>query len=149
MGFRYFYDTWMMGTNTFLDYDLSRDHARAGVGFEYGRYFIKLSGNGYIPLTGWKESADVKGYDERPARGWDIRAQSWLPAYPQLGGKFSFEQYYGKEVALFRKENRQLNPRAVNAGVNYTPVPLLILNAEKRQGQSGKNDARFGLALTW
>lgn len=148
-GFRHFYDSWMMGANTFFDYDFSRDHARSGVGLEYGRDFFKLSSNGYTPLTGWKESPDVKGYDERPARGWDIRAQGWVPALPQLGGKLTYEQYYGKEVALFGKDNRQHNPRALTAGVTYTPVPLLTLTAEKKQGQSRKNDARFGLGLTW
>lgn len=148
-GFRRFYGSWMMGANTFFDYDLSRDHARSGVGIEYGRDFLKLAGNGYTPLTGWKESPDVKGYEERPARGWELTAQGWIPALPQLGGKLTYEQYYGKEVALFGKDNRQHNPRAVTAGVTYTPVPLLTLTAEKRQGQSGKNDARFGLGLTW
>ncbi|EBY6849608.1 LysM peptidoglycan-binding domain-containing protein [Salmonella enterica subsp. enterica] len=148
-GFRHFYDRWMMGANTFFDYDLSRDHARSGVGLEYGRDFLKFAGNGYIPLTGWKESPDIRGYDERPARGWDVRAQAWVPSFPQLGGKLTYEQYYGKEVALFGKDNRQHNPRAVTAGITYTPVPLISLSAENRQGQSGKNDARFGLGLIW
>ncbi|VTR48614.1 Invasin [Serratia fonticola] len=34
-----------------------------------------------------------------------------------------FEQYRGDEVALFGKDDRQKNPYAVTAGINYTPIP--------------------------
>ncbi len=46
-----------------------------------------------------------------------------------------------------RPRDRQENPRAVTAGVSYTPFPLLTLNAERRQGQ-GHSDSRVGLDLT-
>ncbi|EMM6943544.1 inverse autotransporter beta domain-containing protein, partial [Morganella morganii] len=73
----------------------------------------------------------------------------WLPSLPQLGGKLMYEQYYGDEVALFGRDNRQKNPNAVTAGVNYTPVPLLTFGAEQRRGQSGKNDTRFSMDITY
>ncbi|MEI9540184.1 inverse autotransporter beta domain-containing protein, partial [Enterobacter cancerogenus] len=84
---------WMFGANSFVDYDLSRDHARAGAGLEYWRDFLKLGFNGYTHLTSWKDSPDLDNYQERPANGWDIRAQAWLPSLPQLGGKLTYEQY--------------------------------------------------------
>ncbi|MHA3944201.1 inverse autotransporter beta domain-containing protein, partial [Salmonella enterica subsp. enterica serovar Infantis] len=40
----------------------------------------------------WKDSEDFDFYEERPARGWDIRMESWLPFYPQLGAKLVYEQ---------------------------------------------------------
>ena len=147
VGIRHFISDYMLGVNTFGDYDLSREHARAGIGAEYWRDFVKLSANGYFRLTGWKDSPDVRDYDERPANGWDVRTQGWLPFAPQLGGKLTWEQYYGKDVALFGKNNRQRNPFAVTAGLEYTPIPLLSLNAEQRQGQSGKNDTRMGIGF--
>ncbi|MEL5362467.1 invasin domain 3-containing protein [Serratia ureilytica] len=149
LGYRWFAGDWMLGANTFLDYDLSRDHARAGVGLEYWRDFLKLGVNSYHRLTGWKNAPDLEDYEARPANGWDIRAQYWLPALPQLGGKLTYEQYYGDEVALFGKDNRQRNPYAVTAGVSYTPVPLLTFSAEQRQGQSGKSDIRFGVDMSY
>lgn len=149
VGSRWFADSWMVGGNTFLDYDLSRDHARAGMGVEYWRDFLKLGANSYLRLTSWKDSPDVEDYEERPANGWDIRGQAWLPALPQLGGKLIFEQYYGKQVALFGKDNRQSNPHAVTLGVNYTPFPLLTLNTEHRKGHSGKKDSRFGMDMNY
>lgn len=148
-GIRHFYDSWMFGANSFVDYDLSRDHARAGAGLEYWRDFLKLGFNGYTHLTGWKDSPDLDNYQERPANGWDIRAQAWLPSLPQLGGKLTYEQYYGNEVALFGVDNRQKNPHAITAGVNYTPVPLITLGAEQRQGESGKNDTRLTLDMNY
>ncbi|EAB2146160.1 hypothetical protein D6O72_23750 [Salmonella enterica] len=140
---------YMLGLNTFLDYDLSRDHARLGAGLEYWRDDLKLSANGYQRLTSWKDSPDLKDYEERPANGWDIRAVGYLPAYPQLGAKVMYEQYYGREVALFGKDNRQKNPHAVTLGLNYTPFPLLTLSAEQRQGKSGENDSRVSAELSY
>jgi adhesin/invasin len=128
----------MLGANTFLDYDLSRDHARLGFGGEYWRDFLKLGVNTYYRLTNWKDSPALEDYEERPANGWDVRAQYWLPTLPQLGGKLTYEQYYGNEVALFGRDNRQRNPHAITAGVNYTPVPLLTFTAEQRQGKRVK-----------
>lgn len=149
MGYRWFTDTWMLGGNTFLDYGLSRDHARMGLGLEYWRDFLKLGVNGYQRLTNWKNSPDVTDYEERPANGWDVRAQAWLPVLPQLGGKLTYEQYYGQEVGLFGKDNRQRDPHAITAGVSYTPVPLVTFGAEQRQGQSGKNDTRLMVDMNY
>lgn len=149
LGYRWFAGDWMLGANSFLDYDLSRGHARLGLGGEYWRDFLKLGANSYHRLTGWKNSPDLEDYEERPANGWDVRAQYWLPSLPQLGGKLTYEQYYGDEVALFGRDNRQRNPHAVTAGVTYTPVPLLTLSAEQRQGAGSNSDTRFGLDMNY
>ncbi|WP_447746280.1 inverse autotransporter beta domain-containing protein [Enterobacter asburiae] len=149
VGLRHFTPTYMLGENLFGDYDLSRDNARMGVGVEYWRDFLKLDINDYMHLTGWKDSPDLADYQERPANGWDIRAQAWVPSLPQLGGRLAYEQYYGKEVALFGVDNRQKNPHAITAGVNYTPVPLITLGAEQRQGQSGKSDTRLTMGMNY
>ncbi|WP_336241790.1 inverse autotransporter beta domain-containing protein, partial [Citrobacter freundii] len=149
VGYRWFADEWMVGGNTFLDYDISREHARMGVGVEYWRDFLKLGANGYQRLTGWKDSPDLEDYEERPANGWDIRAQGWLPALPQLGGKLVYEQYYGNAVGLFGKDNLQHSPHAITAEINYTPVPLLTLSASQRQGESGNNDTRIGMEMKY
>ncbi|WP_160126118.1 inverse autotransporter beta domain-containing protein, partial [Serratia sp. Z4] len=149
VGHRRFNDGWMMGGNAFLDHDLSRSHSRMGVGLEYWRDYLKLDANGYLRLTNWKDSPDLTDYQERPANGWDVRAQAWLPSLPQLGGKLTYEKYYGNEVGLFGRDSRQRNPGAVTAGVNYTPFPLLTLNTEHRQGQSGKSSARVGVEVRY
>lgn len=149
LGYRWFNDGWMLGMNTFWDNDWSHNHTRGGVGMEYWRDFLKVSANDYFRLSGWKDSPDVEDYQERPANGWDVRLQGWLPALPQLGGKLTYEQYYGDEVALFNEDNRQRNPHAITAGLTYTPVPLLTFSAEQRQGESGQNDTRFGVEMNY
>ncbi|CAM4152485.1 Ig-like domain-containing protein [Serratia silvae] len=149
IGLRQFQRDQMLGSNIFFDYDLSRNHARMGVGAEYWRDFVKLGANGYLRLTNWRDSADFNDYEERPANGWDLRSEFWLPAWPQLGGKLMYEQYYGQDVALFGKDNRQNNPHAFTAGINYTPFPLVTLSAELRQGKSGENDSRLGVQMTY
>ncbi|HIB1101400.1 TPA: inverse autotransporter adhesin YeeJ [Escherichia coli] len=150
LGWRHFTPTWMSGINFFFDHDLSRYHSRAGIGAEYWRDYLKLSSYGYLRLTNWRSAPELDNdYEARPANGWDVRAESWLPAWPHLGGKLVYEQYYGDEVALFDKDDRQSNPHAITAGLNYTPFPLMTFSAEQRQGKQGENDTRFAVDFTW
>ncbi|HFX5870186.1 TPA: inverse autotransporter adhesin YeeJ [Escherichia coli] len=150
LGWRHFTPTWMSGINFFFDQDLSRYHSRAGIGAEYWRDYLKLSSNGYLRLTNWRSAPELDNdYEARPANGWDVRAEGWLPAWPHLGGKLVYEQYYGDEVALFDKDDRQSNPHAITAGLNYTPFPLMTFSAEQRQGKQGENDTRFAVDFTW
>lgn len=101
-------------------------------------------------LTNWRSAPELDNdYEARPANGWDVRAEGWLPAWPHLGGKLVYEQYYGDEVALFDKDDRQSNPHAITAGLNYTPFPLMTFSAEQRQGKQGENDTRFAVDFTW
>ncbi len=150
LGWRHFTPTWMSGINFFFDHDLSRYHSRAGIGAEYWRDYLKLSSNGYLRLTNWRCAPELDNdYEAGPANGWDVRAEGWLPAWPHLGGKLVYEQYYGDEVALFDKDDRQSNPHAITAGLNYTPFPLMTFSAEQRQGKQGENDTRFAVDFTW
>lgn len=150
LGWRHFTPTWMSGINFFFDHDLSRYHSRAGIGAEYWRDYLKLSSNGYLPLTNRRSAPELDNdYEARPANGWDVRAEGWLPAWPHLGGKLVYEQYYGDEVALFDKDDRQSNPHTITAGLNYTPFPLMTFSAEQRQGKQGENDTRFAVDFTW
>ncbi|WYH59153.1 Ig-like domain-containing protein [Escherichia coli] len=150
LGWRHFTPTWLSGINFFFDHDFSRYHSRAGIGAEYWRDYLKLSSNGYLRLTNWRSAPELDNdYEARPANGWDVRAEGWLPAWPHLGGKLVYEQYYGDEVALFDKDDRQSNPHAITAGLNYTPFPLMTFSAEQRQGKQGENDTRFAVDFTW
>ncbi len=129
--------------NTFIDHDLSRSHTRIGVGAEYWRDYLKLSANGYIRASGWKNRRMLRiiRNARRMAGIFVLRA---IYLRPQLGASLMYEQYYGDEVGLFGKDKRQKDPHAITAEVNYTPVPLLTLSAGHKQGKSGENDTRFG-----
>ena len=150
LGHRYFTDNgWMLGYNVFYDVDWRNTNRRYGIGVEAWRDYLKLSANGYKRLSDWRQSPTVTDYDERPADGWDIRAEGWLPAYPQLGGKLVYEQYYGNEVTLFGESERQKNPHAITADVTWAPFPLLTAGVDYRWGKNGADDTRLNLGLTY
>ncbi|MBL0667044.1 inverse autotransporter beta domain-containing protein [Aeromonas jandaei] len=152
LGARYFCnDEWMIGGNVFFDNDFTGNNHRLGTGIELWTDNFKLSGNLYHGLTDWHQSNEISDYDERPADGFDIRAQFFLPSYPQFGGEVSFEQYFGEQVALFSNEidDFQENPHSISFSVNYTPFPLLTLEAGHRFGSSGITDTTVGVNLNY
>jgi adhesin/invasin len=138
MGIRLFRGNWMYGVNTFLDNDLTGHNRRLGIGGEAWADNLKLSANSYFGLTDWHTSRDVEDYNERPADGFDVTAEAYLPALPQLGAKVKYEQYMGNEVALVSQNSRQKDPKALTLGLNYTPVPLVTLGTDYRK--SGSHD---------
>ncbi|WP_253271811.1 inverse autotransporter beta domain-containing protein [Yersinia intermedia] len=140
---------WLFGYNAFYDHDFSRDHNRLGLGAEAWTDNLKLAANYYLPLSGWKDSPDFDDYEERPARGFDVRAQGYLPAYPQLGASLVYEKYYGDNVALFGKDNLQKSPSAVTVGIDYTPIPLVTLKVSHKQGQGSKQEEQANLTLNY
>lgn len=148
-GIRQNVGSWLLGGNLFYDYDFTRGHRRLGLGTESWTDYLKLAANYYHPLSDWKDSEDFDFYEERPARGWDLRAESWLPFYPQIGGKLVYEQYYGDEVALFGTDNLQKNPHAVTVGLNYTPVPMVTLGADYKAGTGDNNDLNVNATVTY
>lgn len=148
-GVRFDHGEWMWGYNAFIDQDISRNHTRGGVGGELWTDNLRLAANYYHPLSNWKDSKDFDDYLERPAEGFDIRAQGYLPAYPQLGASIMYEKYFGDEVALFGKDNLQADPHAVTLGVDYTPVPLLTLKLSHREGSGSKSDSKADVQLNY
>ncbi|NLS53052.1 inverse autotransporter beta domain-containing protein [Hafnia alvei] len=142
-------EDWMLGSNLFYDRDITRGHHRAGLGGEAWTNFLKLSSNYYMPLSSWKDSPDFDDYQERPARGWDIRLQAYLPAYPQLGSSVVYEQYYGDQVALFGKDSLQEDPSAVTVGIDYTPVPLITVQAGYKKGDSAQREVTANINLDY
>ncbi|MDX7998285.1 hypothetical protein FE394_03510 [Xenorhabdus sp. Reich] len=149
LGQRHFLADGMVGYNAFLDHDITRDHTRLGVGAEYARDFMKFGANGYFRASGWKDGKKLTDYEERPANGFDLRAEGYVPSYPQLGGKLIYEQYFGNEVGLLSEERRQKNPAAFTLGMNYTPIPLVTLGLDRRQSASGGGETRFNVGLNY
>ncbi|MBL5884888.1 inverse autotransporter beta domain-containing protein [Lelliottia amnigena] len=148
-GQRFFGKEWGLGYNLFWDATWNSPNHRLGVGGEALHDYMKLSVNAYQGISGWHSSSEYTDYDERPADGWDIRAEGWLPHYPQLGGRLMLEQYYGDEVALIGHDDRTKNPFATTVGINYTPVPMVTLGTEMKNVKSGHNEAMFTLAFTF
>lgn len=151
VGYRFWpTDQMMLGTNLFYDYDISRKHKRFGAGLEYAQDYFRLSTNGYFRISNWKKSQDFSDYHERVANGFDIRSQAWLPAYPQLGGKLSWSQFYGDQVGIFGPDSLQKNPQVLTMGIEYTPVPLAGISVQKSVNTNGgSDDFSVGLNISW
>ncbi|WP_337261689.1 MULTISPECIES: Ig-like domain-containing protein [unclassified Serratia (in: enterobacteria)] len=149
LGKRHFLHDQMFGYNLFLDRDIQAHHNRSGLGLEYMRDNLRLSANSYLAMGGWKDSHHLAGYDEKAANGFDIRSEGYLPSLPQLGGKLMYEKYYGDNVGLFGKDKLQSNPSAVTVGVNYTPVPLVTLGVDRKQGNDNVGNTTFNIAFNY
>ncbi|MDC9594871.1 inverse autotransporter beta domain-containing protein [Xenorhabdus sp. IM139775] len=143
LGGRYFSQNWMYGLNTFYDYDITGKNRRVGLGGEIWGDYIKFSTNAYYRLSDWQISQDFEKYHERPANGYDINGEFFLPAYPNLGSKFSYEQYFGDYVTLFNRKTTQKNPILAKIGMTYTPIPLITMGVDYKQGESGQSEAQF------
>ncbi|MDE1476984.1 inverse autotransporter beta domain-containing protein [Xenorhabdus bovienii] len=149
VGQRRFFDGGMLGYNAFFDHDFTGENTRWGIGAEYARNYLKLGANGYFRLSNWKESHLLTDYDERPANGFDLRVQGYVPALPQLGGKLMYEHYFGNEVGLINQNHRQKDPSAFTVGINYTPIPLLTFGIDRKQSTSGGGETQFNMELNY
>ncbi|WP_182333651.1 inverse autotransporter beta domain-containing protein [Stenotrophomonas acidaminiphila] len=143
-------DTAMVGINGFFDADVTGGNRRLGVGAEYWSDYLKVSANGYFGVNRvWNESPDVEFYSEKPASGFDVIAQGYLPQLPQLGGKVAFERYYGDSVGLFGFGAMQRDPYAYTVGLTYQPAPALSFDVSRRMGQGGESDTAFRVGLNF
>lgn len=152
LGYRQYQQNWMWGINSFYDYDISGGNARFGVGGELWAYYLKLAVNGYFRLTDWHQSFlhEMRDYDERPANGFDLRAEGYLPSYPHLGAYAKYEQYFGDGISLSHNptaKDLKDNPSATTFGLSYTPFPLLTLKTQVSQGDS--NDSLIGVEFAY
>jgi len=140
---------WMFGGNVFFDDDFTGKNRRVGAGAEAWTDFFKFGFNTYAGTTDWHPSRDFADYNEKPADGFDVRVDGYLPAYPQLGGKLMYEKYYGDDVALFDKDTLQNDPSAVTVGFNYTPIPLVTAGVDYRRGQDSVDETEFSLNVRY
>lgn len=149
LGQRWSRGAWMLGYNAFLDDDFVSELKRGSVGAEAWTDYLHLSANYYQPISGFHPQSYGSATMRRMAAGYDIRSRAYLPFYRQIGATLSYEQYRGDRVDLFGDGNYQSNPSALSLGVNYTPVPLFTVSAERQQGQSGDNQDIVQLSLTY
>ncbi|PHM62844.1 inverse autotransporter beta domain-containing protein [Xenorhabdus ishibashii] len=149
LGGRYFTPNWMYGLNTFYDHDVTGKNQRLGAGAEAWTDYVKLSANSYWRLTDWRQSLKEQDWEERPANGFDLHGEFYLPAYPNLGGMLGFEQYFGDNVVLFNRDSKQKNPSLGRVGLNYTPIPLITMGVDYKYGGSGHSETLFQANLNY
>lgn len=92
----------------------------------------------------------MRDYDERPANGFDIRAEGYLPDYPQIGAFAKYEQYFGDGVNLSNTASSnelKNNPSVSTFGLSYTPIPLITFKGQTSRGDS--SDSQVGMELSY
>ncbi|TPG75890.1 inverse autotransporter beta domain-containing protein, partial [Pseudomonas arsenicoxydans] len=147
----------VLGANAFIDQDFTRSHTRAGVGAEVWTEQARLAANAYVPVTGWKKSdqnhlnTDPEFYDlyERPASGWDARAEIALPGAPKLAGTAKYFQWKGDGVDAFGGGRLARDPKGYSVGAKWQPIPLVGFAAEHQQIHGGEGQWQVGASLTW
>lgn len=93
LGQRWIVGDWLLGYNTALDSDFARQRNRGSVGAEALGDYLRFSTNYYYPLSALSQQPGDGVFFSRPARGYDITTQGYLPFYRQIGGSLSYEQY--------------------------------------------------------
>lgn len=147
VGQRWVAGHWLLGYNTFYDSLLDENLNRGGIGAEAWGENLRFSANYYHPLREWQNTGTT--LQQRMARGYDLTAQAWIPAYNHINTSLSVEQFFGDSVDLFRTGTGYHNPVAVSLGLNYTPVPLLTFSAQHKQGESGVNQNNLGMKVNY
>ncbi|KAB7681179.1 hypothetical protein GBN23_06345 [Plesiomonas shigelloides] len=152
VGYRHYINNLMLGINSFYDHDISGNNKRIGIGGEVWADYLKISSNGYFGVSDWHQSKynQLKDYDEKPANGFDIKVDGYIPSYPQLGGSLKYEKYFGENVDISWAKNKnelKKNPYAFTLGLNYTPIPLVTISGEKSFGDS--DEAKFNLGFNY
>ncbi|MEE7568773.1 YchO/YchP family invasin [Citrobacter werkmanii] len=147
IGQRWVHDGWLLGYNTFYDNLLDENLPRGGLGAEAWGEYLRLSANYYQPFSSWQNRSTTQ--EQRMARGYDLTAQMRMPFYQHLNTRVSVEQYFGDRVDLFHSGTGYHNPVAVNLGLSYTPVPLITMTAQHKQGENGVSQNNLGLTLNY
>lgn len=147
IGQRWVRDGWLLGYNTFYDNLLDENLPRGGIGAEAWGEYLRLSANYYQPFSSWQNRSAT--LEQRMARGYDLTALMRVPFYEHLNTSVSVEQYFGEQVDLFHTGTGYRNPVAVNLGLSYTPVPLITVTAQHKQGESGVSQNNLGLTLNY
>lgn len=147
VGQRWIAGDWLLGYNAFYDAQPGENLQRGGLGAEAWGQYLRLSANYYQPFNRWRDESDT--LESRMARGYDLTAQARLPFYRYINTSVSFEQYYGDSVDLFHSGTGYHNPLAVSLGLAWTPVPVVTLSAEHKQGENGVSQNNLGMKLNY
>ncbi|MFN3701510.1 MAG: DUF1566 domain-containing protein [Alphaproteobacteria bacterium] len=131
LGFGYRYmsadEKYLLGVNSFLDYQFPNDHGRMSVGVDAMTSIWKLSGNRYVPLTPWRDLP--LGFQERAMGGWDAQLAGRIPQKPDV--EVLARGY------LWERDSPQSNLRGYEVGVNYNPAPALRFGVRAGRDSDG------------
>jgi len=138
---RFIWDrSWMLGGNTFFDYETEVDHYRLGLGLEAISAYAELRANGYFGLSHARTTLPGSASDdtEKAVDGYDLELGFPVPYYSRLKFFGGYEWYDFKQF-----DNR----RGWWARAAYTPTPAVILDVSLRD--NNKQSTAWGLTVAF
>ena len=142
-----FNDSYLLGINSFYDYQDLHKHSRAGVGFEaMGNRGFEARINTYIRISGnhlvSQDSANE--YYEKPANGFDWELGGPLPYLPFLklyggGNWYNFEHFFNKYGWQMRLEY---------IPIKYSRIDFIMLDDNKTRNVDYRFEGAITLAFT-
>lgn len=138
-GYRWLADdkTLLLGTNAFLDWDMSKGHTRFGMGAEASTQYLDLFSNFYTPVSG---TTYVKGLKERPASGFDLGIVGRLPYLSSIDWEMQYGKWYGDHVDVYDNNQYTKNPETLAFGVKWRPVNSLSFGINHSRVLGTKTD---------
>ena len=144
-GMRIFSSDAMLGANSFFDYSTSNKHYRIGLGLEYWQNYLKLTNNYYFGLSEWDLDKEVNFYT-KPANGFDLNQDFYLPFWPSFGMTLAYEKYFGD---LSKTKLEKIDQEFFILGINYDFVPLIGIKAHYKINKEKEKTAFIGLNTTY
>lgn len=142
-----FQDAYLLGINSFYDYQDLHKHSRSGVGFEaINNKGLEARVNTYIRISNRRLVGEdpAKEYYEKVANGLDWELGAPLPYLPLLkiyggGNWYNFEHFKNKYGWKMRLEY---------APIKYSRINLELLNDTKRKNTDWRFEGAITLAFT-
>ncbi|WP_211080574.1 inverse autotransporter beta domain-containing protein [Enterobacteriaceae endosymbiont of Donacia simplex] len=158
-----FENDYLLGVNSFLDYDFSLENTRLGLGFEFWKEFIKFNINIYYGLSRWwhhnmdnlnnnKFFNDINDdeFYSKPATGLDFKIKGYFPSVPELVFKLDYSKYFGNVGFKINSNGKNyekiFSDPFFSFSIDYNPIPLLTFNIKRLQ-TLGKGNFQFGISI--
>ena len=152
LGYRQLDEDQYFGINSFIDYDLSRQHRRMSIGAEYGINYFTFTSNVYFPISDWKDSPDLyEGMNslvERAAKGWDLSLDTYLPIDNRVKFNLTAGQYLGRYVEHMDGSLPSEDPYHFSVNAEFNPAPEWGLTLGYQREQGAKDQYFAGVNYT-
>ena len=132
--------SWMLGANTFFDWETEQSHHRVGFGLEAISSYAELRANSYwgLSLAKTSEPGLASNRIEKPVDGFDVEVGAPVPYYSRLKFFGGYEWYDFKKF-----KNRE----GWTARAEYKPIPALVLDV--LLADNNKQDLALGMTIAF
>lgn len=131
---------WLVGVNSFYDYETEHNHYRVGAGMEALSNFAEFRANGYFGLSPARTTTPgiTANTVEEVVDGFDLEVGAPIPYYSRLKIFGSYEWYNFKQF-----KNRE----GWGVRAEYTPFPFVVIDVILNDNTKKDTDWTFRVAF--